>query len=160
MNRVMMTAEQNGIEIFYQDTDSMHLKEEDVPRLAELFKTKYGSELIGCNLGQFHCDFDGFQGSVGEIHSRKLIALGKKSYIDILVDEKGNEGFHIRLKGIPKQVILNKCSRMKISPPELYERMFNGQSVTFNLLDGTNCFRKNKFFEMCNVPEFHRTLKF
>lgn len=30
MNQVMTTAEQNDIDIYYQDTDSMHLKESDV----------------------------------------------------------------------------------------------------------------------------------
>ena len=28
---------------------------------------------------QFHCDFDSFDGAVGNVYSRKLIALGKKS---------------------------------------------------------------------------------
>ena len=42
---------------------------------------------------QYHCDFDSFDGAVGAIHSRKLNALGKKSYLDILVDEQGHEGY-------------------------------------------------------------------
>ena len=111
MNRVMCLAEQNYIHIFYQDTDSMHLFESDVHLIGKLFKEKYGQELIGESMTQFHNDFDGFYGSVGKIYSRKLIALGKKSYLDILVDEEGNEGYHIRLKGIPKQVILNHCKK-------------------------------------------------
>lgn len=160
MNRVMCTAEQNSIPIFYQDTDSMHLNESDVPKLAEIFENKYGSKLIGSGLGQFHCDFDAFEGAVGEIHSRKLIALGKKSYLDILVDEAGNEGLHIRLKGIPKQVILNKCKRLGIDVIELYGQLYEGESIEFDLLDGCKCFRKNKFFEMTNPPKFPRSLKF
>lgn len=109
---------------------------------------------------QFHNDFDEFEGSQGEIHSRKLIALGKKSYLDILVDEQGNEGYHIRLKGIPKQVILNKCKRMGISVEELFERMYKGESMTFDLLDGSNAFRKSKTFQQTNLPKFARTLRF
>ena len=115
MNRVMCLAEQNDIRIFYQDTDSMHLFESDVKLIAKLYEEKYGQELIGESMTQFHNDFDGFNGSVGAIHSRKLIALGKKSYLDILVDEQGNEGYHIRLKGIPKQVILNKCRALNVT---------------------------------------------
>lgn len=160
MNRVICTAEQNDIPIFYQDTDSMHLYETDVDKLAKIFNEKYGCELIGSQLGQFHCDFDAFEGSVGTIHSRKLIALGKKSYLDILVDEKGNEGHHIRMKGIPNQVILNKCKHMGITVEELYERMYKCEAITFDLLDGSNCFRKNKFYQMKNEPKFTRTLKF
>ncbi len=160
MNRVMNTAEQNGIPIFYQDTDSMHLFEKDVPKVAEIFKVKYNAELIGEKMCQFHNDFDGFEGAVGAIHSRKLIALGKKSYLDILVDEKGNEGYHIRLKGIPHQVIINKCKRMGITIEELYERLYQGQTMTFDLLDGTNAFRKTQTFQQTNLPAFTRTVKF
>ena len=160
MNRVMVLAEQSDIPIFYQDTDSMHLLERDVPRLASLFKDRYGAELIGADLTQFHEDFDGFSGSVGKIHSRKLIALGKKSYLDVLVDEQGQEGYHIRLKGIPNQCILNYCARNNITVETLYERMYRGQSVTFNILDGSNCFRKNKVFQQINLDRFTRTVKF
>ena len=160
MNQVMSTAEQNNIDIYYQDTDSLHLKECDVPKLAEIYKAKYGRELIGKQMTQFHCDFDSFQGSVGEIHSRKLIALGKKSYLDILVDEAGNEGYHVRMKGVPKQCILNKCKRMGITVEELYERMYNGEAVTFDLTDGCNCFKKTKTFDQISLPQFFRKVQF
>ena len=160
MNQVMCTAEQHDIPIYYQDTDSMHLRECDVPKLAKLYKTKYGKTLIGKNMGQFHCDFDSFEGSVGQIHSRKLIALGKKSYLDILVDEVGNEGYHIRMKSIPNQCILNKCQRMGITVEELYERMFNGEEIEFDLTDGTNCFKKTKTFNQITLQQFIRRVKF
>ena len=160
MNRVMNTAEQNGIQIFYQDTDSMHLFEEDVQKVADIFKFNYHAELIGENMCQFHNDFDPFPGAVGQIHSRKLIALGKKSYLDILVDEKGNEGYHIRLKGIPYQVIINKCKHMEISVEELYEKLYRGEAITFNLLDGANGFKKSKTFQQTNLPTFTRRIKF
>ena len=160
MNSVISTAEMNGISIYYQDTDSLHLFEEDVERLANIYKEKYGKTLIGKQMTQFHCDFDSFDGSTGEIHSRKLIALGKKSYLDILVDEKGNEGYHIRMKGVPKQVILNHCKRLGISVVELYERMYQGEEMTFDLTDGSNCFRKTKTFNQVTLPQFTRTLKF
>ena len=160
MNRVMASAEQAGVPIFYQDTDSMHLFEKDVPKVADIFKFKYHSDLIGENMCQFHNDFDSFPGAVGKIYSRKLIALGKKSYLDILVDEEGHEGYHIRLKGIPHQVILNKCKRLEISVEELYERLYKGEKMTFDLLDGTNAFRKTKAFQQTNLPTFTRCVSF
>ena len=160
MNRVMCLAEQNDIRIFYQDTDSMHLFESDVPLIARLFKEKYGQELIGESMTQFHNDFDGFVGSVGKIYSRKLIALGKKSYLDILVDEQGNEGYHIRLKGIPKQVILNKCRALNVSVEALYMKLLQGEEVEFNLLDGANCFRKNRTYQQTNMESFKRKVRF
>ena len=160
MNRVMVLAERNDIPIFYQDTDSMHLLEKDVPRLAKLFKEKYNQELIGEKLTQFHEDFDGFSGSKGKIYSRKLIALGKKSYLDVLVDEEGNEGYHIRLKGIPNQCILRYCERNNITIETLYKQLYDGKVVKFNILDGANCFRKNRLFQQINIDRFIRKVKF
>ncbi|KAK8883140.1 hypothetical protein M9Y10_045788 [Tritrichomonas musculus] len=146
MNQVVSTAEQNNIDIYYTDTDSVHLNECDLPKLASIYKEKYGKELIGKNMTQFLCDFDTFPGAVGQIDSCKLIALGKKSYLDILVDEQGNENYHIRMKGVCKQCILNKCKRMNNTVEELYERMYHGETKTFDLTDGSNCFRKTKIF--------------
>ena len=160
MNRVMCLAEQHNIPIFYQDTDSMHLYESDVDKIATLFYNKFNQILIGEDMLQFHNDFDGFSGSVGKIYSRKLIALGKKSYLDILVDENGNEGYHIRLKGVPKQVILNKCKLMNITVEELFMKLYNGEEIEFNLLDGSNAFRKNKTYQQTNLIKFNRRVKF
>ena len=160
MNQVIGTAEQNGINIYYQDCDSLHIMEDDVERLSKIYEQKYNKQLIGTQMTQFHCDFDSFEGSIGTVYSRKLIALGKKSYLDILVDEKGNEGYHIRMKGIPKQVIINKVKRMNITVEELYERMYNGEEIEFNLLDGTNCFKKTKCFQQINLSSFIRRVHF
>ena len=156
----MCLAEQNHIQIFYQDTDSMHLFESDVPLLAKLFKEKYNKQLIGEELTQFHNDFDGFPGSVGKIHSIRLIALGKKSYLDILEDEEGNKGYHIRLKGVPKQCILNYCHKLGITVEDLYMKLLAGEEVEFNLLDGANCFRKNSTFQQTNLETFKRKVSF
>ncbi len=160
MNQVMTLAEQNDIAIHYQDTDSMHLNEDDVDKLAALFKATYGKDLIGSDMTQFHCDFDVFPGAVGKIHSRKLIALGKKTYLDILVDEHDNVGYHVRAKGIPNQCILNKCKRMNITVEELYERMYQGEAITFDLSDGSTCFKRTKSFQQITLPQFCRTLQF
>ena len=54
----MTTAQDNNIEIFYQDTDSMHLRDNDIEKLQQIYNEKYGKELIGKNMGQFHSDFD------------------------------------------------------------------------------------------------------
>ncbi|KAK8898932.1 hypothetical protein M9Y10_001224 [Tritrichomonas musculus] len=160
MNSVVSTAEQNDIAIYYTDTDSIHMKESDIDKLSKMYKEKYGKDLIGSNMTQFHCDFDSFSGAVGEIHSRKLIALGKKSYLDILVDEKGNEDYHVRMKGVPKQCIINKAKRMGITIEKLYERMYEGEKIEFDLKDGMNCFKKTKTFQQITLPQFIRKVKF
>ena len=165
MNQVMSTAEQNNIDIYYQDTDSVHVKECDVSKLADIYKEKYGRDLIGKQMTQFHCDFDSYDKECDndpeyEKYSRKLIALGKKSYLDILVDNRGHEWYHIRMKGVPKQCVLNKCKRLGITVEELYERMYNGESVTFDLTDGSNCFKKTKTFQQITLPQFYRKVQF
>ena len=168
MNRVITTAEQNGLEIYYQDTDSMHILESDIDKLAVIFSEKYGQNLIGSKLTQFHCDFDSIatdeqlKNFTGKYHvwSKKLIALGKKSYLDILEDNIGNTGYHIRLKGIPNKCILNYCSKNKISVEELYMKLYNGETITFNILDGSQGFKKTSTFEQTNRKEFTRNIKF
>lgn len=57
MYRVMYLAEDNGIEILMHATDSMHLDFDDIPRLNNLYRAKYGKELIGKDMGDFHSDF-------------------------------------------------------------------------------------------------------
>ena len=41
MNEVMTLAEDLGLSIWYQDTDSMHINYEEVELLAKEFKKKY-----------------------------------------------------------------------------------------------------------------------
>ncbi len=64
------------------------------------------------------------------------------------------------MKGVPKQVVLNHCKRLNIVVEELYERMYQGEEVTFDLKDGSNCFRKTKTFNQITLPQFTRTVKF
>ena len=160
MNRVICTAEQNNINIYYQDTDSIHIMEEDVNKLAKIFKHTYNKDLIGEKMTQFHNDFDSFDGAVGSIHSRKLIALGKKSYLDILVDEKGNEGYHIRMKSIPTITIINTAKRMNLTIEQLYMKLYRGEEIIFDLLQDNNCFKKSKCYQQTNLSQFTRTIKF
>ena len=49
MNEVICTAEDNGIKIYYTDTDSQHIGADDIKRLGELYYIKYGRELVGKN---------------------------------------------------------------------------------------------------------------
>ena len=108
----------------------MHLFESDVHLISKLFKEKYGQELIGESMTQFHNDFDGFEGSVGKIYSRKLIAL------------------------------VNHCRRLSITVEDLYMKLLTGVQVEFNLLDGSNCFRKNTMYQQTNMLVFKRKVSF
>ena len=162
MNEPMCLAEDIGAMIQYTDTDSMHIDFDMVEKLGQEFKEKYGRELIGKKLGQFHTDFE-FSGSyrivngrlekvgdsmesVGEIKANESYFIGKKTYLDKLVDDAGQECYHIRLKGIPAKCIQAKCDEYYHgNPMELYKDLYEGKTVSFDLTSGGNCvFKSNK----------------
>lgn len=166
MNQVMVTAEDNQLQIYYQDTDSMHILINDVYKLEKIFNEKYGRELIGKQLGQFHVDFS-LEGVKDEstIYSKNAIFLGKKFYIDELVgkDENGNDvnGYHIRGKGITNGAILYECEKLKINPFELYEKLFEGERIEFDLLEGGNKINLTfNNFVVKNNTKFTRCVQF
>jgi hypothetical protein len=89
--------------MFDQDTDLFHMNQSDVIKLSELFRDKYGRELIGKRLGQFHSDFASIDGT--ESFAIKSVFWGKKIYMDKLTNENGLIAFHTRLKGVKNDVI-------------------------------------------------------
>jgi hypothetical protein len=158
MNNVMCLAEQNGIPLFYQDTDSIHMLEADIPKLSDLYKAKHGKELIGTNLGQYHSDFAPLNGMIS--WSLRFIGLGKKAYLDVLTNANGDIGYHIRMKGIATETILRKCEALGISVEELYMRLYRGETVKFNLLEGTPGFKRTKCFQQTTLSAFDRRVRF
>lgn len=164
MNEVMCLAEDNGLVMFYQDTDSIHIKDKDITLLSQVFKETYGRELIGNGFGQFHSDFD-LKGAT-DVVSRRAIFLGKKCYIDELVGQKdGTEvvGYHIRMKGIPNSCLLYTSKKLGYKTPfDMYEDLYKGIPITFDL---TNDHTKPNFkFEkdgtVRTMDIFKRTIKF
>jgi hypothetical protein len=151
MNQVITCGEDIGINVYYQDTDSIHILRNDVNRLEAEYNSKYNRELIGKGLCQFHTDFNlNFKGKKysDNVFSRKFIGLGKKCYVDelVLLDKTGkpmidNEGdeivdYHIRMKGVSNKAVLRRCEELKVTPVELYNRMYCGEKIDFDLLLG------------------------
>ena len=138
MNEVMCLAEDNNIPLYYQDTDSIHLPTDKVNTLSKLFDEKYNRQLIGEGTGQFHTDFE--LNGAKDIYAEKSIFLGKKCYIDCLVgkdkDDNDVKGYHIRMKGIPTKSVLYEAKHLNLTPLDLYEKMFKGEGVSFDLLKG------------------------
>ena len=58
MNEVICTAEDLGIRVYYQDTDSIHIDDNKIELLEKEFEKRFGRKLRGDQLGQFHPDFD------------------------------------------------------------------------------------------------------
>jgi len=135
MNEVMCLAEDMDIDIYYQDTDSMHIVDDRIDDLANAYFKKYDRELIGKKLGQFHCDFaehwakvpvgyvaketDKFKDdkygnkdalmSIPPKYAKKTIILGKKAYMDLVTYENGDIKAHYRMKGIRSEVVAIKA---------------------------------------------------
>jgi hypothetical protein len=166
MNEVMCLAEDNDIDLYYQDTDSMHLRNEHIPILSKAFKDTYGRELIGKGLGQFHSDFD-LPGCT-DVVAVKSIFLGKKCYIDKLKGINANGeveyGFHIRMKGIPEKCIdyVVEHSDKYTDVMDLYIDLYNGNEVSFDLTNGGSKanFKFNKNYTINTLSLFTRTIKF
>lgn len=167
MNRVMCLAEDLGINIYYQDTDSMHIEENDIPKLAQAFKDKYNENLIGSELGQFHSDFDDSIKINGKTEKAKNVVsiesyfLGKKCYIDKLEkthDDKKYYDYHIRMKGVPSSSIkLHDLDNM-----EIYKKLSENETIEFNLMADPFKVRMefNNDFTINNRKSFYRNVKF
>ena len=101
MNKVFNCAGGCGIKIYYQDSGSIQLNYEGVDKTENLSKEKYGSELVGEELGNLHIDFSMDKANT-EIYAIGSLFLGKKTYIDILEptdkDGKTINSEHIRMK--------------------------------------------------------------
>lgn len=165
MNEVMGCAEDNDIDLYYQDTDSMHIKDCDISKLSKAFYEKYKRELIGKKLGQFHSDFqiDGCK----DIVATESIFLGKKCYIDKLegTDKHGNKvhDYHIRMKGIPNSVVLYTSNKLGYANVlEMYKDLYSGKSIEFDLTnDGSKAnFKMNKDYSVNTLEVFKRVVGF
>ena len=164
MNEVMGLAEDNNLEMFYQDTDSIHISAEHIEILAKLFYGVYGRELIGEDLGQFHSDFD-LKGCEN-VYANRSIFLGKKCYIDELygIDEKGEQkiDYHIRMKGVPNSTIKHTAKNLGVSVYELYEKLYQGDAIKFDLTEGgaKANFKINKNGTINTLSFFERVIAF
>ena len=142
MNEVMDISSNNNLIIYYQDTDSMHMNDNEIKELSEKFEEKYNRTLIGKNMGQFHSDFNHSNKDCQNVVSVKSIFLGKKAYIDYLegVDSKGVKQYcvHARMKGINEISLLHEARKlenkdMKDNVFEIYEKLADNKAIEFVL---------------------------
>ena len=152
MSEVMATAQDENIPIYYQDTDSMMLHDDDIPRLEEVFMNKYGRKLVGKDLGQFSSDLKAEDDSefaqsgkkIKEIYATEGIFVGKKAYILKVecIDEEGkvhDAGFHSRCKGVNTQSIEHLLSQQEHKNKDrldIYNDWYEGKSYDLDLTAG------------------------
>lgn len=152
MSEVMATAQDENIPIYYQDTDSMMLHDDDIPRLEEVFMNKYGRKLVGKDLGQFSSDLKAEDDSefaqsgkkIKEIYATEGIFVGKKAYILKVecLDEEGkvyDAGFHSRCKGVNTQSIehlLSQSEHKNKDRLDIYNDWYEGKAYDLDLTAG------------------------
>ena len=166
MMEVMTTAEDLKIPLYYTDTDSMHINEDGLALLEKVYNKKYGRELVGKEMGQFHTDFD-LDGAKSEtIIATESIFVGKKTYLDKLegICKKTGEvlvDYHIRCKGVPSKSIKYLEEKTGKSLIDIYKQMLNGDDVEFDLTcDGMAIKFDVKNMSVFTKPEFKRKLNF
>lgn len=159
MNRVMCLADDLHLDVYYQDTDSMHIRRDQVPLLERAFFERYGSPLRGTDLCQFHPDFDPIasESIPSEVTAIESYFLGKKCYCDKLTDQLGNIGYHIRMKGVSSKSIEHVADGDILG---LYKRLFDGETIIFDLCcDGQVKFDNAKDGTVRTKNSFERAVK-
>ncbi|CAK7994508.1 DNA polymerase family B [uncultured virus] len=142
MNEVMSLANDLAIHVLYQDTDSMHLVDtlDDDPtyvnKLAILekeYQRIFHRDLMGEGLGQFGFDLK-YPGH-HTIYSERAMILGKKVYLHVVkgINDHGVEESYnyTRIKGVNSFALAEYPDTL-----DLYERLYGGASVAFDLTYG------------------------
>ena len=141
MNKVFSCADDLNIQRYYQDTDSIHLNYDGVDKIVDRCKDKYGLELVGEDLGNFHVDF-GLHGATSETYAVESLFLGKKTYIDTLesTDKHGKtiNSEHIRMKGIPAPCIKYYAEQHNMSVSDLFKQLYDNKTIKFDLTNDGN----------------------
>jgi hypothetical protein len=169
MNEVMDTASSNGLPIYYQDTDSLHIDVNNVPILEREFKKRYGKVLNGKQMGQFHIDFSMDKDIIpSSVNACKSIFLGRKVYIDMLEGVDRNTGekrhdLHIRMKGVNGIGIKNEADKNYGGDIfKMYEELSKGKVIEM-VLNPEGCvsfdFKRGRVMSR-KVGDFKRKIKF
>ena len=179
MNEVITTAEDNNLNIYYQDTDSIHLKSEDLTILKELFLKKYNRNIEGKNLGEFHSDLEMNENKNIKnlsVYSTELVVIDKKTYLHKIEgkDKEGkiyDGGYMIRSKGISREAISHyieeynkdKTANEKMNYMGFYKKLYNQEAIKCDLAGGGNICKLNINLKNNKVEAkktFYRTLHF
>ena len=180
MNQVMALAEDNNINIYYQDTDSMQLEDGKTELLERLYYEKYNRKLVGKELGQFSSDFspsisipllNDKKRKIKNIYAIESYFVGKKAYINKLEIEceEGkiwDGGFHIRCKGVNMSSIehlLKQPEHREHNIMDIYKGWYNGEEYALDLTAGETVCSMNidlKSNTITNRKSFIRNIKF
>jgi hypothetical protein len=136
MNEVLNLCTDLDINVFYTDTDSMHVLGDEqlgLHKLEQGYRDRFFRELIGSDLGQFSYELK--YPNHTDIYSERVIILGKKVYIH-QVSGVSPEGIreiysHCRMKGVNTFAMSEYPDKLA-----LYERLYSGEVIPFDLTYG------------------------
>jgi len=143
MNEVMCLAEDLKINMYYQDTDSIHMDDNCIPHLSVEYYKKYQKLLVGDNLGQFSSDLESdIINPSGrdevDIKAVESVYLGKKAYIEVMLGANGVRDYHCRMKGVNNDGLKDKAFKDYRQDHEqpllaMYLDLYDGKGVRFDL---------------------------
>ena len=167
MNEVMCTAEDIGCEIYYQDTDSIRIKQSDIDKLQIEYKNKYKRDLIGKEMGQFHNDYPNSENGLEASGATRFIGCAKKLYYNkvIYIDSKNNKidsEDHFCSKGINKKIIPLHAKDNNTTVENTFEKIHKGVEMKFDLAmyqaQGVCSFAFDKSGRVSSRASFVRTI--
>jgi hypothetical protein len=148
MNRVTHVLQDIGGHAIYGDTDSVHANELAIAHLGPEYRRRYNKDILGQGLGQFSTDFDAIKNSDGveggTPSAIRTIIFGKKAYLDVLMEERGETHTHFRIKSIPADVMKLHAVKEEVAVVDLYDQMYKGRAIEFEMTEGSLCFRVRK----------------
>lgn len=167
MNRLLELSTPDSI--FYQDTDSYHIARKEIQPLANRYREKYGAELLGSSLCQFHVGYD--YGNPGPlVYGKPLETLYSEHSVYVCPnvyaerircddDESFDEVF-FKCKGIPSCSIENKAKRSSAKDlgTNIMDIFTSGKIVEFDLLEGRANIKIGKAGSVTTRREFKRKI--
>jgi hypothetical protein len=143
INEVLDVANSLSIPVLYTDTDSIHIVDkintnstqvnDGVKSVVDEYFNIYSKNLIGDSMGQFH--FELKNEGCNDIYSERCLIVGKKTYLHVVtgIDSEGiiRKYNHIRIKGVNAYALDEYKDHI-----HLYERMYNGEEISFDLSYG------------------------
>lgn len=163
-----------GGKCHYGDTDSIKVDVKYMKSFKDIYSQLLDElgidfmpkEVIGANPMQWKFDLNVKPNRVDkgtEIYADKFIAVGKKAYMErikYISDGVQKTHYTYKLKGIPKVTLERYMKEHNLLPDQLFERLYDGDELTFDLLDGRVSFDIAKDGTITNTPSFIRKVCF
>jgi len=176
MNQLLSTTKKIGAPAFFGDTDSIHMRLADLPRVEEEWTRQGRKPLVGTSLGQLHDDIDcpKISGPVHKVFqsvSGLCVYVGKKAYYDEVFTKIQREkdgpftwirSTHCRMKGVTGPALEDAAARdFNGSLRDMYLHLYDSKPVSFNLCcTGPRVQRSTKTLSYQNIKEFLRSVRF